>query len=41
MQAVINGRTVVIVLLNSVGKHTRTADAGRVRKWMEASLKAI
>ena len=41
MQAVIEGRTVVIVLLNSVGKYTRTADARRVRKWMEASLKPV
>ena len=41
MQAVIEGRTVVIVLLNSVGKHTRTADARRVRRWMEASLKPV
>jgi D-alanyl-D-alanine endopeptidase (penicillin-binding protein 7) len=38
MQAVIQGRTVVIVLLNSVGKNTRVADARRVRKWMEAKL---
>lgn len=38
MQAVIEGRTVVIVLLNSVGKHTRVADAVRVRRWMEAKL---
>jgi D-alanyl-D-alanine endopeptidase (penicillin-binding protein 7) len=38
MQAVIQGRTVVIVLLNSVGKYTRVADAVRVRRWMEAKL---
>jgi D-alanyl-D-alanine endopeptidase (penicillin-binding protein 7) len=38
MQAVIQGRTVVIVLLNSVGKNTRVADAIRVRRWMEAKL---
>jgi D-alanyl-D-alanine endopeptidase (penicillin-binding protein 7) len=38
MQAVIQGRTVVIVLLNSVGKNTRVADARRIRKWMEARL---
>ena len=38
MQAVIQGRTVVIVLLNSVGKYTRVADARRIRKWMEARL---
>jgi D-alanyl-D-alanine endopeptidase (penicillin-binding protein 7) len=38
MQAVIQGRTVVIVLLNSVGKNTRVADAVRIRRWMEAKL---
>jgi len=38
MQAVIEGRQVVIVLLNSVGKHTRVADARRIRKWMEAQI---
>ncbi len=40
MQAVIEGRTVVIVLLNSVGKYTRVADAVRIRRWMEARLNA-
>ena len=38
MQAVIEGRSVVIVLLNSFGKYTRVADARRVRRWMEAML---
>jgi D-alanyl-D-alanine endopeptidase (penicillin-binding protein 7) len=38
MQTVIEERTVVIVLLNSFGKHTRVADANRIRKWMEATL---
>ncbi len=38
MQAMIEGRSVVIVLLNSFGKYTRVADARRVRKWMEAQL---
>jgi serine-type D-Ala-D-Ala endopeptidase (penicillin-binding protein 7) len=38
MQTIIQGRTVVIVLLNSFGKHTRVADAGRVRKWVETTL---
>ena len=37
MQTVIEGRTIVIVLLNSFGKQTRVADATRVRKWMEAA----
>ncbi len=36
MQATIDERPVVIVLLNSWGKLTRTADARRIRKWMEA-----
>ncbi|HJS91624.1 MAG TPA: D-alanyl-D-alanine endopeptidase [Steroidobacteraceae bacterium] len=38
MQAVIDRRTVVIVLLDSWGKYTRVADARRVREWMEARL---
>jgi D-alanyl-D-alanine endopeptidase (penicillin-binding protein 7) len=38
MQAIIEGRSVVIVLLNSFGKNTRVADARRIRKWMEATL---
>jgi serine-type D-Ala-D-Ala endopeptidase (penicillin-binding protein 7) len=36
MQTVIEARTVVIVLLNSYGKHTRVADARRIRRWMES-----
>jgi D-alanyl-D-alanine endopeptidase (penicillin-binding protein 7) len=36
MEAVIADRPVTIVLLNSFGKLTRTADARRIRKWMEA-----
>jgi serine-type D-Ala-D-Ala endopeptidase (penicillin-binding protein 7) len=36
MQAMIGERPVNMVLLNSFGKLTRTADARRVRKWMEA-----
>ncbi len=36
MKAEIQGRSVVIVLLNSFGKYTRVADARRIRKWMEA-----
>jgi D-alanyl-D-alanine endopeptidase (penicillin-binding protein 7) len=38
MQAVIDHRTVVIVLLDSWGKYTRVADARRVRDWVEARL---
>ena len=37
MQTVIEARTVVIVLLNSYGKHTRVADARRIRRWMESA----
>jgi serine-type D-Ala-D-Ala endopeptidase (penicillin-binding protein 7) len=38
MQALIDHRTVVIVLLDSWGKYTRVADARRVRQWTEARL---
>jgi len=34
LQAQIDGRPMVIVLLNSVGKYTRVADARRIRQWM-------
>ena len=37
MEAVIEGRNVVIVLLDSLGKQTRVADAKRVKSWMEES----
>ncbi len=36
MQALIEDRPIVIVLLNSFGKYTRVADARRIRRWMEA-----
>jgi D-alanyl-D-alanine endopeptidase (penicillin-binding protein 7) len=36
MQAVIEGRNVIMVFLDSKGKQSRTADAGRVRRWLEA-----
>jgi D-alanyl-D-alanine endopeptidase (penicillin-binding protein 7) len=36
MEAVIEGRSVVIVLLDSMGKYTRVADAKRVKTWMES-----
>jgi D-alanyl-D-alanine endopeptidase (penicillin-binding protein 7) len=38
MQAVIDGRDVVIVLLNSWGRLTRIGDANRIRDWMESSV---
>jgi D-alanyl-D-alanine endopeptidase (penicillin-binding protein 7) len=37
MQATLKARPVIIVLLDSLGKMTRIADANRVRKWLEAS----
>ncbi len=41
MQAMIQGRAVIMVFLDSKGKQSRTADAGRMRKWLEAvSVKA-
>ncbi len=36
MEAVIDSRAVVIVLLDSFGKYTRVADAKRIKSWMEA-----
>ncbi|MES2901416.1 MAG: serine hydrolase [Pseudomonadota bacterium] len=36
MQTVIDGRSVIMVFLDSKGKQSRTADAGRVRRWLEA-----
>ena len=36
MEAVIEGRNVVLVLLDSLGKYTRVADAKRVKSWMES-----
>ncbi len=36
MQAMIQGRAVIMVFLDSKGKLSRTADAGRMRKWLEA-----
>ncbi|MBS0365725.1 MAG: serine hydrolase [Proteobacteria bacterium] len=40
MQTVIDERNVVIVLMNSFGKRTRTADARRVRRWLEATVRS-
>lgn len=36
MQAKIEGRAVVMIFLDSKGKQSRLADAGRIRKWLEA-----
>jgi D-alanyl-D-alanine endopeptidase (penicillin-binding protein 7) len=40
MQAVIDGRDVVIILLNSWGTLTRIGDANRVRDWLESGAAA-
>ena len=37
MQTKLAGRAVVIVLLDSWGRYTRTADATRIRKWLEVA----
>ena len=40
MQAVIDGRDVVIILLNSWGTLTRIGDANRIRDWLESGAGA-
>jgi serine-type D-Ala-D-Ala endopeptidase (penicillin-binding protein 7) len=35
MEAMIEGRAIVMVFLDSKGKYSRFADAGRIRKWLE------
>jgi D-alanyl-D-alanine endopeptidase (penicillin-binding protein 7) len=37
MEATINQRPVIIVLLDSTGKRTRIGDANRIKKWMESA----
>jgi len=37
MEAKINERPVIIVLLNSWGKRTRVGDANRIKRWMESA----
>ena len=37
MEATINQRPVIIVLLDSSGKNTRIGDANRIKRWMESS----
>jgi D-alanyl-D-alanine endopeptidase (penicillin-binding protein 7) len=39
MQTRIQDRPFVIVLLDSLGKHTRIEDAGRIKKWLEDALR--
>jgi len=41
MEALIAGRTIVIVLLDSEGLETRIADAQRIRSWMETRARAV
>lgn len=36
MQAIIEGRKIVMVFLDSKGKYSRLADADRMRKWLES-----
>jgi serine-type D-Ala-D-Ala endopeptidase (penicillin-binding protein 7) len=36
MKAMIAGRSVVIILMDSYGKYTRVADAKRIKTWMES-----
>jgi len=38
MQAKITGKPIIIVLLDSWGKHTRIGDANRIKKWMETGF---
>ena len=40
MEAVMAERPVIVVLMNSFGTLTRTADARRIRRWMEAQKKS-
>lgn len=40
MNTIIDGRPVVMVFLDSKGKDSRLADAGRVRKWLETETPA-
>jgi len=41
MQAKISNRPVVIVLLDSWGRHTRVGDANRIKRWMEGTPEPI
>lgn len=41
MQAIIEGRAIVMVFLDSKGKYSRLADAGRIKKWLQTLRPAI
>lgn len=38
MQAIIEGRNVVMVFLDSKSKYSRLADAGRIKKWIQTTM---
>jgi D-alanyl-D-alanine endopeptidase (penicillin-binding protein 7) len=40
MQATVATRSLIIVLLDSVGKYTRIGDANRIRQWLEPGFLA-
>ena len=40
MQVRVASRDLIVVLLDSVGKHSRIGDAQRIRKWLETSVSA-
>jgi D-alanyl-D-alanine endopeptidase (penicillin-binding protein 7) len=37
MQARLSGRSLIMVFLDSAGKHSRLGDAERIRRWLESS----
>jgi D-alanyl-D-alanine endopeptidase (penicillin-binding protein 7) len=39
MEASIDGRPMIIILLDSWGKYSRVGDANRIRKWIESTLR--
>jgi D-alanyl-D-alanine endopeptidase (penicillin-binding protein 7) len=41
MQATIEGRPIVMIFLDAKGKMTRSADAVRIRKWLETAKPAV
>ena len=41
MQARLNGRQLIMVLLDSAGKYSRIGDAERIRKWLGEQLPAM
>jgi serine-type D-Ala-D-Ala endopeptidase (penicillin-binding protein 7) len=41
MQTYINGRAMIMVFLDSVGRMSRFGDAGRIRKWIEESRASV